>query len=168
MTIPCPCKSDLSYEQCCQPYHLGHALPAKAQALMRSRYCAFVMDDCHYVFATHSINTRANVSQSSINQWNAQCHWLGLEIIRDEVKDGENIVEFAAWYKQHNMINCHHEISRFCLENVDSELRNRVVVSDEKSWYYVDATYPAKSIALPSRNDLCVCKSGKKFKKCCG
>ncbi len=39
---PCPCGGRLSYERCCQRWHDGGA-PSGAEALMRSRYSAFVL-----------------------------------------------------------------------------------------------------------------------------
>ncbi|QJX02374.1 hypothetical protein HML84_11705 [Alcanivorax sp. IO_7] len=44
----CPCQSDLPYEECCAPLHRGE--PASTpEALMRSRYSAFVRNDTTYV-----------------------------------------------------------------------------------------------------------------------
>lgn len=168
MITQCPCKSGFDYKHCCEPFHLGHSLPPQAQLLMRSRYCAFVVNDCHYIFATHSKITRHHVSQQSITQWNEQCQWLGLDIIRDYKEGDDHIVEFVAWFKQDNLLKNHHEISRFSLQTVDDELDNRITSQSKEAWYYVDATYPTQSINMPSRNDMCVCKSGKKYKKCCG
>ncbi|MGB1297017.1 MAG: YchJ family protein [Psychrobium sp.] len=171
----CPCGSNQLYPDCCQPFHKGHKLPETAQQLMRSRYCAFVTDDCDYIYATHSPQTRHTVSLSSIKEWNQQCSWLGLQIIEqakdNQVQDNqfrENKVEFVAWYKQNNTLQFHHEVSRFETRTIDDELAQRVTKITDKCWYYLDATYPENAIKIPSRNDKCFCNSGKKFKKCCG
>lgn len=166
----CPCGSNQPYSDCCQPFHKGHSLPKTAQQLMRSRYCAFVINDCDYIYATHSPQTRHTVSLTGIKDWNQQCDWLGLQII-EQAPDNQvqnNIVEFVAWYKQDNALQHHHEVSRFATEFIDDELAKRVTNETEKCWYYLDATYPDSAIKIPSRNDKCICNSGKKFKKCCG
>ena len=162
---PCPCGSAESYQECCQPFHLSNALPQTPEALMRSRYCAFVKNDCHYIYATHSPSTRQQVSIESIEQWNNQCQWLGLNI---RATPQTNIVEFVAWYKQDGQLQNHHEISRFEKQLMDDELSKRFDKQESSCWYYVDATYPQQSTAMPKRNDSCICHSGKKFKKCCG
>ncbi|MGB0833617.1 MAG: YchJ family protein [Psychrobium sp.] len=169
-SLQCPCGSSRPYSDCCQPFHQGHRLPNTAEQLMRSRYCAFVINDCDYIYATHSPQTRHTVSLAGIKDWNQQCDWLGLQII-EHAQDNQvenNIVEFVAWYKQDNALQHHHEVSRFETSTIDNELAKRVANTVDKCWYYLDATYPDSAIKIPSRNDKCICNSGKKFKKCCG
>jgi SEC-C motif-containing protein len=48
---PCPCKSNLTYQQCCRRYHQGEN-PATAEVLMRSRYCAYALNLPKYVMET--------------------------------------------------------------------------------------------------------------------
>jgi SEC-C motif domain protein len=48
---PCPCGSGTKYKKCCRPYHKG-MLPPTPEALMRSRYTAYVADDMAYIAAT--------------------------------------------------------------------------------------------------------------------
>ncbi|MET0935854.1 MAG: YchJ family metal-binding protein, partial [Luteibacter sp.] len=40
---PCPCGSGGSYSSCCGRWHAGEAAPS-AEALMRSRYSAYVLE----------------------------------------------------------------------------------------------------------------------------
>ena len=47
----CPCGSGKSYADCCQRYHKGE-LPQTAEALMRSRFVAYVNSDAGYVVET--------------------------------------------------------------------------------------------------------------------
>ncbi|MBK6695030.1 MAG: SEC-C domain-containing protein [Myxococcales bacterium] len=51
-TKPCPCQSGVRYEACCRPLHTADALPSSAEALMRSRFAAFVLGDVDYLVAT--------------------------------------------------------------------------------------------------------------------
>ncbi|MBC8070801.1 MAG: hypothetical protein IAG13_20915 [Deltaproteobacteria bacterium] len=47
----CPCGLTLPYARCCGRYH-GGEIPADAEALMRSRYSAFVRHDYGYLWRT--------------------------------------------------------------------------------------------------------------------
>lgn len=49
--LPCPCGSGNKYKKCCRPYHKG-ALPPTPEALMRSRYTAYVASDMTYIMDT--------------------------------------------------------------------------------------------------------------------
>lgn len=51
MTTSCPCGSGRSYATCCEPFHAGGE-PEDAEALMRSRYAAFVRGDHAHLFRT--------------------------------------------------------------------------------------------------------------------
>jgi SEC-C motif-containing protein len=47
----CPCGSGLKYKKCCRMLH--HGLPAQSpEALMRSRYAAYALNNVEYIIAT--------------------------------------------------------------------------------------------------------------------
>ncbi len=48
---PCPCESGRKYKKCCRPFHQGQPAPT-AEALMRSRYCAYALGLADYILAT--------------------------------------------------------------------------------------------------------------------
>ncbi|MGR8999959.1 MAG: YchJ family protein, partial [Gammaproteobacteria bacterium] len=48
----CLCGSGTDYQQCCGPYHSGEKIPGTAEALMRSRYSAYVLRNADYLQAT--------------------------------------------------------------------------------------------------------------------
>ena len=124
--MKCPCNTDNDYANCCEPYHQGKAAPT-AEALMRSRYSAYVIDDPKYLYKSWSKQTRP--SKKSLKQ-DQPTQWLGLEIIRTEqggILDQEGIVEFKASYTAATEVNHLHETSRFVREN------NR--------WVYLDGEY---------------------------
>ena len=93
---PCPCGSGRTYAQCCEPLHDGAPAPT-AEALMRSRYTAFVVGDEDYLFRTWHPRTRPE---------GPYCHpgtrWTGL-VVHETVDGGEDdetgIVEFTATYR---------------------------------------------------------------------
>ncbi|HAT1131072.1 TPA: hypothetical protein I8V56_000708 [Corynebacterium striatum] len=53
----CPCGLGLSFGECCGQYHGGKPAPT-AEALMRSRFSAFVTGDEEYLLRTWDPDTR--------------------------------------------------------------------------------------------------------------
>jgi SEC-C motif-containing protein len=115
-TFSCPCGSGRDYAQCCGPYLNGHAFPATAEALMRSRYTAFVQQDAAYLRQTwHHSTCPQDLSFSQ----QAPIKWLGLKILRSEAgkeHDATGVVEFVARYKVNGKAERLHETSRFVNE----------------------------------------------------
>ena len=58
--LPCPCGHPAAYAACCGRYHAGalHLSAPTAEALMRSRYSAFVLGLNDYLLATWHASTR--------------------------------------------------------------------------------------------------------------
>ena len=157
----CPCGSGLPYEACCGPVHAGAVPAASPEALMRSRYSAYVRGDIDYLHDTLHPDSRADHDREAARRWASQSEWLGLDIRGTEPGSGddEGFVEFVAKFRERGVLRQHHERSRF------ARLGGR--------WYYVDGA-PPKTATLRhegprvGRNDPCPCGSGKKYKKCCG
>ncbi|GAA5067128.1 YchJ family protein [Lysobacter panacisoli] len=124
----CPCGSRRAYAACCGPLHAGTPAP-DAQALMRSRYSAYVMGDLDYLRASWHPTTRP--ADLDLGDTRAT-RWLGLEVRRHTVIDADHAtVEFVARYKVGGAAAVRlHELSRF--------------VREDGRWYYVDGTFPAK------------------------
>ena len=119
----CPCGSNQNYAECCQLFHVGKYLPVTAEALMRSRYSAYVFKNSDYLLATWYKTTRPK--QLDFSQDNTT--WKKLEILnckKGGAKDDKGRVEFNAFYVQDNEIRLMHEISRF------KKIAGR--------WFYVD------------------------------
>ena len=143
----CPCQAQQpkakAYKDCCQPFHLGLPAPS-VQALMASRYSAYVLGLTEYIIKTwHPSRCPPNMQLQPDNQW------LKLNI----VSHTQNTVHFKAYFKVDNEFHCLEELSRF--EKVDDH------------WLYLDGKTDSTAVEL-SRNDTCLCGSGKKYKKCCG
>jgi len=156
--LPCPCCSGALYQQCCQAVLSGLKKADTAEALMRSRYSAYVNGDGAYVWRTWHPSTRP-----AAHEIDTTTPWCGLEIIRTEQgrdEDEVGLVEFRATAGAPRQATVLHEVSRFA--KVDGQ------------WLYVDGEMVAadRRIGRPAgkvgRNDLCPCGSGRKFKKCCG
>lgn len=124
---PCPCRATdsrpLAYAACCGRYHAGplHLLAPTAEALMRSRYSAFVRGDRSYLLATWFTGTRpADLAPDPPG-----LRWLGLDVRRHAEQDADHAtVEFVARSKLGGRAHRLHETSRF--------------VRQDGRWLYVD------------------------------
>ncbi len=120
---------------------------------MRSRFSAFCRRDSEYLIATHK---HLQVpSAEELQQVFEHTQWLGLEIVSSaQDSDSTGWVEFKAWFKDSDSgkVDAIWEVSQFVRHN--------------QQWYYTQGQQ--RKVNLPSRNEPCVCFSGKKFKKCCG
>ncbi len=123
MSKSCPCESGLVYAQCCARWHSGpqHLQAPDAEALMRSRYSAFVLDLCGYLLDTWHVSTRPD----HIEPKPPDLKWLGLSVKGHKVQDATHAtVEFVARSRWRGKGERLHETSRFVLE--------------DGRWFYVD------------------------------
>ena len=125
---PCPCDSTLPYAECCGRWHAGlsgglHALTP--EALMRSRYCAYVLGLSDYLLATWHVSTAPGDFELP------QVKWLGLDVRHAESVGDAGVVEFVARCRSFQLAGGRaermHEISRFV------RLNGR--------WYYIDGQF---------------------------
>lgn len=116
----CPCGLGLDFQKCCGRY-LGTGVPAPdAEALMRSRYTAFVRGDEAHLLATWHASQRP----TSLDL-DGGVKWLGLEVKRHTPIDAAHAeVEFVARSRVQGRGQRLHERSRFVREN--------------GHWFYVD------------------------------
>ena len=125
---PCPCgrvdarQRPLPFARCCGRYLAGFAdTPAPdAESLMRSRYCAFVLQDADYLMATwHGTRRPPHL------EFEPGTKWLGLEVREHRVIDDSHAeVEFVARSRHGGRAHRLHERSRF--------------VREDGRWYYVE------------------------------
>jgi len=119
----CPCGSTVRYEDCCGRYHAGplHLQAPTAEALMRSRYSAFVLDLTDYLLASWHASTRPLRLEPN----EPGLTWLGLDVRRHTVVDADHAtVEFVARNKLAGRAQRLQELSRF--------------VREDAIWFYVD------------------------------
>ncbi len=127
MDTPCPCDPARRYADCCGRWHAGalHLQAPNAEALMRSRYSAFVLGLGDYLRDTWHASTRP----AQAIAFEPGLRWLGLEV-RCHLRQDEDhaTVEFVARSKQGGRAQRLHETSRFVREGgrwlyLDGELR---------------------------------------------
>ncbi len=78
----CFCNSGNPFLGCCEPFLTGIKKPPTAEALMRSRYSAYVLANANYLIDTTHISTRKAHSKAAILEWAKSNQWLNLEIIK--------------------------------------------------------------------------------------
>lgn len=166
----CPCGTGKEYSNCCEPFITGKSPAPTPEALMRSRYSAYVKVAEPYLKETLAPESRGDYSEGEVREWAKKSEWLGLQILKAE----GNSVEFIAKYKTQGKVLEHHEVSTFRKEGnrwyfVDGESH----VHEEGKGHQDHAPAEPKAPVVRAspkvgRNDPCSCGSGKKFKKCCG
>jgi SEC-C motif-containing protein len=124
--LMCPCDSGKPYTGCCGLLHESFARDGRlaarsADALMRSRYSAFVRDLRPYLLASWHPRTRP----AQLDAPEPGLRWLGLELKRHELLDETHaLVAFVARSKLGGRAHRLVETSRF--ERINGE------------WFYVD------------------------------
>ncbi|WP_327267653.1 YchJ family protein [Streptomyces sp. NBC_01218] len=122
---PCPCGLPASYAACCGRYHAGTAAAPTCEALMRSRYAAFVVRDAGYLLRTWHPATRPPVVEADPGT-----RWEGLEILATSEGSAfhtTGTVTFRAHYTEGGRPGALHERSTF--------------VRHEGAWVYEDGDF---------------------------
>ncbi|MEU1090307.1 YchJ family protein [Streptomyces sp. NPDC005892] len=123
---PCPCGLPASYGACCGRYHAGRSSAPTCEALMRSRYAAFAVQDAAYLLRTWHPATRP-----SVVEFDPGTRWDRLEIL--ETTEGSafhttGTVTFRAHFTEGGRPGSMYERSTF--------------VRHEGAWVYEDGTFP--------------------------
>jgi SEC-C motif-containing protein len=121
--IACPCGSGQVYGDCCGRFHSGPAAAPTAEALMRSRFSAFALDDPGYLLRTWHPTTRPARLELDPDR-----HWTRLVVLATSagnVFDPGGTVRFAAHYELGGRRRVQEETSTF--------------VREQGRWFYVGA-----------------------------
>ncbi len=135
----CACCSGRPYFACCQPYHDGLAAAPTAEALMRSRYCAYALGIVEYIIATtHPDHKDAKTPRAA---WKKQIYafcgnttFQRLQVLSTKESEGEGYVTFTAHLLQNGSNATFTERSRFLKSSgrwayVDGEIQTKRVIS---------------------------------------
>ena len=121
---PCPCGSGQPFAAYCALFLYGEIAAPTAEALMRSRYCAYSRRDEAYLLRTWYPATCPDSLDLARDDG---LRWIGLKILNctaGRVNDKTGTVEFVARYKVGGKAGRLHENSRF--------------VREDGRWHYVD------------------------------
>lgn len=136
---------------CCRPYIAGAKVPESAEQLMRSRYTAYTQSRIDYIKQTMAKKAAEHFDEADAKQWADSVKWLGLKVENTYTSKKENNIAFVQYFAQYQS----GDRKEFIYETSEFHLH-------EGKWLYVDGIHHAIS-----KNQLCPCGSGKKFKRCC-
>lgn len=154
---PCPCGSGERFDACCGPL-IGGAPAATAQALMRSRYTAYVIGALDHVADTHAAEVRDDFNRAEAERLSRSCVFQGIEIRKATENADRGQVDFVLRFNRDGKDMIQVELADFRKEN--------------GRWLYaggkLSPQVTQRTVHRVGRNDPCPCGSGKKAKKCCG
>ncbi len=127
---PCPCQSSLDYAVCCGRYHQGNLHAPTAEALMRSRYTAYVMGNAQYIFRTWHEKTRPTLQSLRDSEPQKLVGLKILSIQAGSVDDDKGMVEFIASY-ENPVTNTDEPIQQHKEKSLFVKVKGR--------WFYIDA-----------------------------
>ncbi|QIL88980.1 hypothetical protein FDY93_08970 [Microbulbifer harenosus] len=121
MSQLCHCCSGKPFAHCCGLYLSGQAYPNTAEALMRSRFSAYVTGNLPYLRKSWHPDTCPDLSADDLNT-----DWCRLEVVKSKQGLKKSVVEFTAWFRNGDGSgeSALHEISLFKLY--------------KKRWVYVE------------------------------
>lgn len=125
---PCPCGSGQTLALCCGPVLARKAVAGTAEALMRSRYSAYVMQDITYLKETLWPKYQPGFDETATARWASESRWTGLKVLQTTgggPDDRDGTVLFEARYLSCAQLHTHRELSRFRKKS--------------GRWYYVEA-----------------------------
>jgi len=123
----CPCQSGKEYDACCGAIIGGSQPASTAEALMRSRYSAFVKGEVDYLRDSLHPDHRDDFDPAATKDLAVNSTWLGLQILNTTgggKDDQEGTVEFIANFRMKGATYQHHELAQFNRHN--------------GTWYYTD------------------------------
>jgi SEC-C motif-containing protein len=149
MNQACLCGSGLDQLSCCSAFLSGEKIAETPEAMMRSRYTAFCLNDLSYLKKTWHPETLPDDLDDS-----EPSNWLKLDIIASTVDGDQGEVEFKAKLLYNNKLEVLHERSDF--ERVDGV------------WLYHSGEFlnDGKNLFKIKKSEPCPCGSGKLFKNC--
>lgn len=128
--IACPCQSGQLYPICCEPFHQGIALAPTPEALMRSRYSAFVLANVDYLQKTMKGPVAQSFNKADCLKFASSVKWLGLKVLSTQTLSAvRGLVEFDARFQTP--------------EGKQEFIHERSVFQKiNGAWYYIDSVKP--------------------------
>ena len=157
----CPCGTEKTYTDCCEPIITDTRKATTAEECMRARYSAYTKANIDFIRDSLLPSRRSDHDDKTTREWAENSDWEKLEILNTDAgtaDDTTGSVEFIAHFSDKGTSRKHHEIATFIKKN--------------DTWYFEDGAPPAPKQIIRTgpkvgRNDPCPCGSGKKYKKCC-
>lgn len=143
----CLCGLEQSYKNCCGRFIDSNKTPETPEQLMRSRYSAYALKNESYLLNSWHVSTRPEFLKLNLDS----TQWKKLKIIFTDDKD----VCFVAFFTQ----DASSKEKTYALTELSHFIK-------EENWFYLNGD-EVNTIQL-TMNMNCPCRSGKKYKRCCG
>jgi len=157
MMATCSCGNKIGFENCCGPIINGSPAP-NAEALMRSRYSAFVHRKLDHIERTNAPEIASDFNRAEAERLAEECEWHSFEILHLTESENTAQIEFVIKFKRDGLEMAQAELASFRREN--------------GQWIYesgqINLQQNQRQVKKVGRNDPCPCGSGMKAKKCCG
>ncbi len=126
MSRPCPCQSKKTYDRCCEPFHVGKAVPETCEKLMRSRFSAYALAKVDYLLATTAQAKREGENREELLDYCLSVKCVSLKVLEAKggAGDAEGVVRFHASLSVNGKRHLHSERSTF--------------IREEGRWVYLD------------------------------
>lgn len=124
--MDCYCGSLKTYTNCCEKAHKNITEAKTDEALMRSRYSAFVMANGDYLMQSHHASTRPIKEKMAIIKWARSVEWIKLEILertKGGAHDAEGTITFQAHFYERGNVDIIYEKSAF--------------IKEDNQWFYL-------------------------------
>lgn len=110
----CPCGNQLDYWDCCGRYIENNELPETPEALMRSRYVAYTLNNMKYIVATMRGKALKKFQKSHAQNGSTDVNWEGLTVLSTFFKtQWVGYVTFEAHYNLNGQSGVVREKSEF-------------------------------------------------------
>ena len=136
----CPCGSNSSFTDCCEPFINKVRQPETAEQCMRARYTAYARGKVDYLVFSHDPATRSPGLRDAIREWARRAEFRQLRIVNatgGTASDQSGRVQFEADYAEANEQKTLTEVSSFRRH--------------EGRWVYSKGTAPKAATELQPR-----------------
>jgi SEC-C motif-containing protein len=124
----CPCGSNAKFAECCSEILRGTKVALTPEALMRSRYTAYVTKNVDYLIATTDPQVRMDTDHQANAQWAEQAKFEKLEVLNSSMQNNKGTVEFRVYFEIDGAREVHHELSKFRRQGLQWFFRDGKIV----------------------------------------
>lgn len=186
LSSSCPCGSQHDYQHCCQPLLLKQQKAGSAASLMRSRFTANVVGDLDYLKHTWWPGNCPELSDDPDMRWlSLTINQAAIKPVQTSVLTAEELVEL----KLNQLMPDQYRLDWVSFTAIFQDNAGEVATFGQLSetsrfiwladnvpeassqwcarWLYLDGDADWQALQ-PTRNQICPCGSGLKFKRCCG
>ncbi len=164
----CYCGSGQDFAQCCQPLLQGVQHAKSPEQLMRSRFSAYCCQQVDYIAHTYHQSQQSSQAQQEIADFAQAASFLDLHIEAASPITPVGVLENSPQLPAdaEAVATVSFKVS-FILQDKLQQLieQSRFVLCADR-WFYLDGQLAPTVAVKISRNELCPCGSGKKYKVC--